>query len=166
MNESQTNSKLNPDDRADGLDALRLKVGLLVESSVVDIQELNQEAEETVTEGHEGMSFRCTLKQKLLLKAACEEKGIAVSDWIKARVFDLPLPQPRRVKLPYATIQNAIAVNRVGVNLNQLVRLLRQGEFVDESILIQCISETKQIIQNVLVELSRTEQDDWEADAK
>ena len=162
MNQSSTNPKSNSDDRAGALDALRLKVGQLIESNTVVVQEINQEAEEAVIEGQEWVTFRCTPDQKLLLKSACQDRGISVSDWVKARVFDLPLPQPRRVKLPYATIQNAIAVNRVGANLNQLVRQLRQGEFVEETILIQQVVETRQIIQNVLIELSKVlEKDDW-----
>ena len=155
-----TNPKLNSDDRLDALNALRRKVGRLIESDAVVIQEINQEAEETVIEGQDWVSFRCTPEQKLMLKSACQERGISVSDWVKARVFDLPLPQPRRVKLPYATIQNAIALNRIGVNLNQLMRKLKQDEFVEETRLMQCIAETQALLQQVQVELSSTEEDD------
>ena len=157
MNQSSTNPKSNSDDRAGVLDALRIKMGRLIESNTVVIQEINQEAEKAVTEGQEWVSFRCTPEQKMLLKSACQERNISVSDWVKARIFDLPLPQPRRVKLPYATLQNAIAVNRVGVNLNQLMRKLNRGEFIEETILIQCVSKTQQAIQQVLIELSNTE---------
>ena len=45
-----TNQKLNPDDRVDALNALRRKVGRLIGSDAVVIQEINQEAEEAVIE--------------------------------------------------------------------------------------------------------------------
>ncbi len=171
-----TNQKPNPDDRVGTLDALRRKTSQLIKANPIALRDINQEAidaaidasvDDAIDDAIEAgldvqawVSFRCTPEQKVILKSACHDRGIAVSDWVKARVFDLPLPQPRRVKLPYATMQNAIALNRIGVNLNQLMRKLKQDEFVEETILMQCISETQALLQQILIELSNTENDD------
>ena len=84
-----TNQKLNPDDRVDALNALRRKVGRLIGSDAVVIQEINQEAidaamdasiEDAIEAGLDvqtWVSFRCTPEQKLMLKSACHDRGIA-----------------------------------------------------------------------------------------
>ena len=84
-----TNQKLNPDDRVDALNALRRKTSQLIKDNPIALHDINQEAMdaaidasidaaiETGLDVQAWISFRCTPEQKMMLKSACHDRGIA-----------------------------------------------------------------------------------------
>lgn len=143
-------------DRVDALAALRMKSRRLLNENPEMKLMVKEGTDSAVKAESEWVSFRVTPEQKVALKTACEMKGLLISDWARARVFDLPLPQSRRITIPQMNAQSAIALNRIGVNLNQLIRKLNQHESVDSRLLIQQVSETKAMLNQILIELSNT----------
>ena len=92
-----TNQKLNPDDRVDALNALRRKTSQLIKDNPIALRDINQEAVDAAIEAsidaaieagldaaietgldvQAWISFRCTPEQKMMLKSACHDRGIA-----------------------------------------------------------------------------------------
>jgi len=74
------------------------------------------------------LSIRLTPEQKQELIARCKARGIKPSKWVRWRVFDLPLPHPKR-EIPATNRELALALNRIGGNLNQITRSRNFGKF-------------------------------------
>jgi hypothetical protein len=138
----------------DALETLRTKSRLLSENLETK-KALNPVSEVEIKDNPEWISFRVTPEQKAMLKSACQDRGISVSDWVKARVFDLPLPQSQRIKPTQINSQAAIALNRIGTNLNQLTRKLNQDKPIGFEVVVQLSAETKLLIYQILIQLSR-----------
>lgn len=94
------------------------------------------------------ISIRLTLEQKQELIARCKARGIKVSTWVRWRVFDSPLPHPKR-EIPAPNRELALELNRIGGNLNQITRSRNFGKFaLDE--------QDKQILTALQATLDRT----------
>lgn len=81
-------------------------------------------AEETVM-----LSCRVPAEPHKDLKAWCEEQGLSLSDYVRSRLYDQPLPQrqPKRLMSPLDR-GVLIELNRLGNNLNQTVRRLNRQD--------------------------------------
>jgi len=87
-NKTAINQK-NPDDRVDALNALRRKTSQLIKDNQIALRDINQEAMDAAIDAsidaaieagldvQAWISFRCTPEQKLMLKSACHDRGIA-----------------------------------------------------------------------------------------
>ena len=75
------------------------------------------------------LSCRVPAPQHQVLKAWCQAQGIPLSDYVRSRLYDQPLPQrqPKRCASP---LDRGILVelNRLGNNLNQTVRRLNGSD--------------------------------------
>ena len=106
----------------------------------------------------EMLTCRVPRDQHQALKAWCETENIRLSDWVRSRLYDTPLPPknrpqsgPRPSQLDRQVI---IELNRMGTNLNQLTRRLNSQP--DSSVksgdrqLLQTLLETLNQIQTRL----------------
>jgi hypothetical protein len=72
----------------------------------------------------EKITIRMTPSEKQKLLERCQ--GIKVSSYIRAGLFDYPMPRPRQV-VPVVTRQMYVELNRIGHNLNQQTRSMNEA---------------------------------------
>ncbi len=75
------------------------------------------------------LSCRVPTQPHQALKAWCQAQGIPLSDYVRARLYDHPLPQ-RQPKRFASSLDRGLLVelNRLGNNLNQTVRRLNGSD--------------------------------------
>ncbi len=75
------------------------------------------------------LSCRVPTQPHQALKAWCQAQGIPLSDYVRARLYDHPLPQrqPKRFVTPLDR-GLLVELNRLGNNLNQTVRRLNRQD--------------------------------------
>jgi len=75
------------------------------------------------------LSCRVPTQPHQALKAWCQSQGIPLSDYVRSRLYDQPLPQ-RQPKRFVSPLDRGILVelNRLGNNLNQTVRRLHRQD--------------------------------------
>lgn len=73
------------------------------------------------------LSCRVPCEKNQALKHWCEAQGGSLSDYVRSRLYNEPLPQPRpRQEATTLDRQVLIELNRIGSNLNQTVRRLNR----------------------------------------
>jgi hypothetical protein len=113
MSQDTTRRKLAKQDRADR-----------VELTTSLRQELREVVPEKLEDYSEKITIRVTPSEKQKLLARCQ--GIKVSSYIRAGLFDYPMPRPRQV-VPIVTRQMYVELNRIGHNLNQQTRSINEA---------------------------------------
>jgi hypothetical protein len=113
MSQDVTRRKLAKQDRADR-SALTASLR----------KELREVAPEKLEDYSEKITIRVTPSEKQKLLERCQ--GIKVSSYIRAGLFDYPMPRPRQV-VPIVTRQMYVELNRIGHNLNQQTRSMNEA---------------------------------------
>jgi hypothetical protein len=106
MSQDHTRRKLAKQDRGDR--------STLTASFRKGIREV---APEKLEDYSEKITIRVTPSEKQKLLERCQ--GIKVSSYIRAGLFDYPMPRPRQV-VPIVTRQMYVELNRIGHNLNRV----------------------------------------------
>ena len=95
------------------------------------------------------------------LEAIAEAKGIPVSELIRKKVLDLPIPDrisPEKLAKRLEEFRKLLyEVNKIGVNLNQIARYCNKYREVDCEVLAQLIEikrELKALVQTAYEELT------------
>jgi hypothetical protein len=83
-----------------------------------------QSQPELLEDYSEKITIRITPSEKWKLLERCQ--GIKVSSYIRAGLFDYPMPRPRQV-VPVVTRQMYVELNRIGHNLNQQTRSMNEA---------------------------------------
>ncbi|PSB33909.1 plasmid mobilization protein [Stenomitos frigidus] len=77
----------------------------------------------------ERLSCRVPSKEHQALKVWCKAQGLPLSDYVRARLYDQPLPKrPHKERVSPLEQHVLVALNRLGNNLNQTVRRLYRQE--------------------------------------
>jgi hypothetical protein len=113
MSQDQTRRQLAKKDRADR-SALTASLR----------REMREVAPEKLEDYSEKITIRITPSEKQKLLERCQ--GIKVSSYIRAGLFDYPMPRPRQV-VPVVTRQMYVELNRIGHNLNQQTRSMNEA---------------------------------------
>jgi hypothetical protein len=113
MSQDHTRRKLAKKDRAD---RAALTANLR--------QEIRENLPGKLEDYSEKITIRVTLSEKQKLMQRCQ--GIKVSSYIRAGLFDYPMPRPRQV-VPVVTRQMYVELNRIGHNLNQQTRSMNEA---------------------------------------
>jgi hypothetical protein len=106
----------------------------------------------------EKITIRITPREKQELLQRCQ--GVKVSSYIRAGLFDYPVPRPRQV-VPIVTRQMYIELNRIGQNLNQQTRSIHEALKLGISLPIdhpealqECIAKLDELKRILLVQQS------------
>jgi hypothetical protein len=113
MTQDKTRRKLAKMDRADRAE---LTANLR--------QEIRENLPVKLEDYSEKITIRVTPSEKQKLLERCQ--GIKVSSYIRAGLFDYPMPRPRQV-VPIMTRQMYVELNRIGHNLNQQTRSMNEA---------------------------------------
>jgi hypothetical protein len=113
MSQDVTRRKLAKKDRADR--------SALTASLRREMREIEPEKLEDYSEK---ITIRITPSEKRKLLERCQ--GIKISSYIRAGLFDYPMPRPRQV-VPVVTRQMYVELNRIGHNLNQQTRSMNEA---------------------------------------
>jgi hypothetical protein len=70
------------------------------------------------------ITFRASYAEKARLEQRCS--GVVQSDYIRARLFDYPLPHPKLV-IPEVNRQAIYELKKIGNNLNQQTRAINEA---------------------------------------
>jgi len=101
----------------------------------------------------EMLTCRVPRDQHQALKVWCETQNIKLSDWVRSRLYNTPLPSKIRPqsgpKSSQLDRQVIIELNRIGTNLNQLTRRLNSQP--DSSVK----SVDRQLLQTLLETLNK-----------
>ncbi|UBF30761.1 hypothetical protein K9N68_39895 (plasmid) [Kovacikia minuta CCNUW1] len=99
----------------------------------------------------EMLTCRVPAKEHQALKAWCQEQGLPLSDYVRSRLYDRPLPrrQPKE-RLSSLDRQVIVALNGLSTSLNQTVRRLNQQ---DSPELTESDRQLLQILQTQLKEI-------------
>jgi hypothetical protein len=87
-------------------------------------QEIRENLPGKLEDYSEKITIRVTPSEKQKLLVRCQ--GIKVSSYIRAGLFDYPMPRPRQV-VPVVTRQMYVELNRIGHNLNQQTRSMNEA---------------------------------------
>lgn len=83
------------------------------------------------------------------LKARADLAGVTLSDFVRQAILDGKTPRPKPHRIRHEAIR---AINRVGVNLNQLTRLANIG-VIDPTFsrdLIHALDDLDEVIRQVI----------------
>ncbi|MBD2092577.1 hypothetical protein H6F67_22265 [Microcoleus sp. FACHB-1515] len=105
----------------------------------------------------EMLTCRVPRQKNQALKSWCKDNNISFADWVRARLYDAPLPRAKPAKRT-STLDRQIYIelNAIGVNLNQAVRRLNSQELprlsLDDRNLLDHLLKKLNEIQQKLVE--------------
>jgi hypothetical protein len=84
-------------------------------------QRLAQQLDAMSGERTAKITVRLTIGERQKLEERCQ--GISFSTYIRAGLFEYPMPRPR-VKVPLVNRQMYVELHRIGVNLNQQTKMI------------------------------------------
>ena len=135
MSQDTTRRKLAKQDRSD-------RVELTAKTRQAD----RQSQPELLEDYSEKITIRVTPSEKQKLLERCQ--GIKVSSYIRAGLFDYPVPRPRQV-VPVVTRQMYVELNRIGHNLNQQTRSMNEALKLGVSVPIEHPEAIAECIQAI-----------------
>jgi hypothetical protein len=109
-------------------------------------QEIRENLPGKLEDYSEKITIRVTPSEKQKLLERCQ--GIKVSSYIRAGLFDYPMPRPRQV-VPIVTRQMYVELNRIGHNLNQQTRSMNEALKLGVSIPIEHPEAIAECIQAI-----------------
>ncbi|MCC5634086.1 MobC family plasmid mobilization relaxosome protein [Nostoc sphaeroides CHAB 2801] len=99
------------------------------------------------------ITFRVSSAEKARLEQRCN--GVVQSDYIRARLFDYPLPQPK-LTIPEVNRQTIYELKKIGNNLNQQTRAINEAVKIGSQPLTSSIKEYLQTIKELTALLEQT----------
>ncbi len=121
------------------------QLGLVLSNRVV---EPDERREITIT-------FRVSAAEKQRLEQRCS--GVVQSDYIRARLFDYPLPHPKLV-IPEVNRQVIYELKKIGNNLNQQTRAINEAVKIGRQPLTSSVKGYLETIKELLALLEQTRQ--------
>lgn len=107
-------------------------------------QSLNNREVEPDVKREITITFRVSYAEKQRLEQRCS--GVVQSDYIRARLFDYPLPHPKLV-IPEVNRQVIYELKKIGNNLNQQTRAINEAVKIGSQPLT---SEVKGYLETIL----------------
>jgi len=102
------------------------------------------------------ITFRVSAAEKQRLEQRCS--GVVQSDYIRARLFDYPLPHPKQV-IPEVNRQFIYELKKIGNNLNQQTRAINEAVKIGSQPLTSSVKGYLVSIKELLALLEQTRQD-------
>lgn len=99
------------------------------------------------------ITFRVSTAEKTRLEQRCN--GVVQSDYIRARLFDYPLPQPK-LTIPEVNRQTIYELKKIGNNLNQQTKAINESIKIGSQPLTSNVSEYLQTIKELTALLEQT----------
>lgn len=99
------------------------------------------------------ITFRVSTAEKTRLEQRCN--GVVQSDYIRARLFDYPLPQPK-LTIPEVNRQTIYELKKIGNNLNQQTKAINEAVKIGSQPLINNVKEYLQTIKELIALLEQT----------
>ncbi|UKP01426.1 plasmid mobilization protein [Nostoc sp. UHCC 0870] len=99
------------------------------------------------------ITFRVSTAEKTRLEKRCN--GVVQSDYIRARLFDYPLSQPK-LTIPEVNRQTIYELKKIGNNLNQQTRAINEAVKIGSQPLTSNVREYLQTIKELTALLERT----------
>ncbi|AUT04674.1 plasmid mobilization relaxosome protein MobC (plasmid) [Nostoc sp. CENA543] len=99
------------------------------------------------------ITFRVSTAEKTRLEQRCN--GVVQSDYIRARLFDYPLPQPK-LTIPEVNRQTIYELKKIGNNLNQQTRAINEALKIGSQPLTREVKEYLQTIKELTALLEQT----------
>lgn len=110
------------------------------------VLELDDKREITIT-------FRVSYAEKERLEQRCS--GVVQSDYIRARLFDYPLPHPKLV-IPEVNRQLIYELKKIGNNLNQQTKAINEAVRIGSQPLYSSVKGYLEAINKLLTLLEET----------
>ena len=101
------------------------------------------------------ITSRVSAAEKARLEQRCS--GVVQSDYIRARLFDYPLPHPKLV-IPEVNRQVIYELKKIGNNLNQQTRAINTAVSIGSQPLTNEVSGYLETIKELLALLEQTRQ--------
>ena len=101
------------------------------------------------------ITFRVSYAEKARLEQRCS--GVVQSDYIRARLFDYPLPHPKLV-IPEANRQAIYELKKIGNNLNQQTRAINEAVKMGSQPLSNEVKSYLRTIEELTALLEQTRQ--------
>lgn len=105
------------------------------------------------------ITFRVSYAEKARLEQRCS--GVVQSDYIRAKLFDYPLPQPK-LTIPEVNRQAIYELKKIGNNLNQQTRAINEAVKIGRQPLttevkeyLKTIKELKELLEQTHAKLSQ-----------
>ncbi|BBD70906.1 hypothetical protein NIES4072_73190 [Nostoc commune NIES-4072] len=102
------------------------------------------------------ITFRASYAEKARLEQRCS--GVVQSDYIRARLFDYPLPHPKLV-IPEINRQAIYELKKIGNNLNQQTRAINEAVKIGSQPLTTEVKEYLRTIKELVELLEQTRQE-------
>ena len=102
------------------------------------------------------ITFRVSAAEKQRLEQRCS--GVVQSDYIRARLFDYPLPHPKQV-IPEVNRQVIYELKKIGNNLNQQTRAINEAVKIGSQPLTSKVSDYLISIKELAALLEQTRQE-------
>ncbi len=106
------------------------------------------------------ITFRVSYAEKKRLEQRCN--GVVQSDYIRARLFDYPLPQPK-LTIPEVNRQAIYELKKIGNNLNQQTRAINEAVKIGSQPLtssvkdyLETLKELTQVLEQMHQELNNS----------
>lgn len=120
----------------------------------------------TVQEDEAKLTVRLPVSLKETLKVDAEARGLNLSDYVRLKLSDSVLPLSRRSRPQVGTIERGVIVelNRIGVNLNQMMRRLNsqktsKANVTDRQTLTQLLDTLRRVELALITEPEALEPD-------
>jgi len=101
------------------------------------------------------ITFRCSYAEKARLEQRCS--GVVQSDYIRARLFDYPLPHPKLV-IPEVNRQAIYELKKIGNNLNQQTRAINEAVKIGSQPLTNEVKSYLKTLEELTALLEQTRQ--------
>ncbi len=101
------------------------------------------------------ITFRVSAAEKQRLEQRCS--GVVQSDYIRARLFDYPLPHPKQV-IPEVNRQVIYELKKIGNNLNQQTRAINEAVKIGSQPLTSSVKGYLETIKELAALLEQTRQ--------
>ncbi len=102
------------------------------------------------------ITFRVSAAEKQRLEQRCS--GVVQSDYIRARLFNYPLPHPKLV-IPEVNRQVIYELKKIGNNLNQQTRAINEAVKIGSQPLTSKVSDYLETINSLTALLEQIHQD-------
>ncbi|MFN6568237.1 plasmid mobilization protein [Dendronalium sp. ChiSLP03b] len=99
------------------------------------------------------ITFRVSTAEKLRLEQRCN--GVVQSDYIRARLFDYPLPHPK-LTIREVNRQAIYELKKIGNNLNQQTRAINEAVKIGSQPLTHEVKEYLQTIKELAALIEQT----------
>ena len=101
------------------------------------------------------ITFRASYAEKARLEQRCS--GVVQSDYIRARLFDYPLPHPKLV-IPEVNRQAIYELKKIGNNLNQQTRAINEAVKIGSQPLTKEVESYLKTLEELTALLEQTRQ--------